>query len=799
TATAPTQTPAGEPTLTLNGSTDTSVTWPIDGPGNIEYTDIPFLAFYQRGDCAGSVDGNWTFGSHSFISTALWWHNNWAEGTTFSVQGFDRDPGSGGVTITTCRTVTIDLSPTATSEPPTATSTSTATSTPEVPTATPTSTATATTTPGPYLTINGSADPEVHVLVSDTLTIVWDDIPALRLFLTGGCAGGYVGYWEEGVHPNPNIQPASNWTSPGMTYSFQGYSSTSELDAQPITTCRTLVIDTEPTPTFTATATATATAVQPTATATATATATTPSEVSLTVNGSTDTVVIGSSTGNLLVEWATIPYLAFYMSPSCQDPAYGYDDAGSGSISLSASAWQGWLGTTFSIRGLSASLSPITTCRTITFETGPSATATATITTTATLTATDVPPTETATATSTPTDVPATETATVAPSPSATIDPCRTIVPSSSLEGAADPACTTPTATAPATATATEVPATATPTASLEPPTETPTATLEPPTETPTATATATPETPTATSTETSVPPTATETATATATATATDVPATGTPTATVTEVPSTATATLTATATVTEAPSTATATATVTEAPSTATATPTVTSTSTEIPATGTPTATATSMPPTATSTVAVTPTGTLVPVGVLQVVVTTSDGGDIPAGTSWLLSQAAPIGSASGRDAFFAAQVAPDQGGTLATALPSGSLLPIANPVAPGTYSLTIQAAGYRPLVTSIVLDDAEGTTTVTVELIAVQVPTATSTTASPTRTVAPTRPAPTTTATATTGTNPVNGLPNTGAGSGTSTSWPMLLLVVGAGLAACAGAIGLRTRRR
>ncbi|MGN6484431.1 MAG: hypothetical protein ACTHMX_08505 [Thermomicrobiales bacterium] len=80
----------------------------------------------------------------------------------------------------------------------------------------------------------------------------------------------------------------------------------------------------------------------------------------------------------------------------------------------------------------------------------------------------------------------------------------------------------------------------------------------------------------------------------------------------------------------------------------------------------------------------------------GTLTIAVTTSDGADVPAGTTWSLDVAA-VGGAS--PAYNGAQ-----SGTLASALPSGGTLPIANPVEYGTYTLTIDAPGYKPYSTTI-----------------------------------------------------------------------------------------------
>lgn len=78
----------------------------------------------------------------------------------------------------------------------------------------------------------------------------------------------------------------------------------------------------------------------------------------------------------------------------------------------------------------------------------------------------------------------------------------------------------------------------------------------------------------------------------------------------------------------------------------------------------------------------------------GGLTVTVTTSNGAAIPAGTTWSLDFSGVGGAA----------VFGPQGGTLDAPLPSGSPLPIQNPVEYGTYTLTIDAPGFAPYSTTI-----------------------------------------------------------------------------------------------
>jgi hypothetical protein len=114
----------------------------------------------------------------------------------------------------------------------------------------------------------------------------------------------------------------------------------------------------------------------------------------------------------------------------------------------------------------------------------------------------------------------------------------------------------------------------------------------------------------------------------------------------------------------------------------------------------------------------------------------------------------------------------------------------LPIVNPIALGSYTLAIDAAGYQPFVGEIDYLNPDGGT-VTVRLIAIPVPTATATVGpAHTGTVTPVGPGPT-------GTAIVSDLPNTGAGDRSSGPWPWLLAI--AGILALAGLLpGIRRCR-
>ncbi len=175
------------------------------------------------------------------------------------------------------------------------------------------------------------------------------------------------------------------------------------------------------------------------------------------------------------------------------------------------------------------------------------------------------------------------------------------------------------------------------------------------------------------------------------------------------------------------------------------------------------------------------------------LQIQVDTTDGGDIPAGTTWSLSGVTPQGSSSGAGRVFASQTNTTQSGTLASPLPGGSLLPNTNPVAFGIYTLTIDAPGYQLFIESIDHLGSTGTETpITVRLVAIPA-------ASPVITAVPTG---TTSASITpvpTRMVAVNELPNTGAGTPGTGSWSLLLLMIAGGLAIGGIVPGFRLRRR
>ncbi|MGB3307634.1 MAG: hypothetical protein WBA63_15720 [Thermomicrobiales bacterium] len=70
------------------------------------------------------------------------------------------------------------------------------------------------------------------------------------------------------------------------------------------------------------------------------------------------------------------------------------------------------------------------------------------------------------------------------------------------------------------------------------------------------------------------------------------------------------------------------------------------------------------------------------------------TSDGGDVPAGTTWTITDES-------------SNVV--QSGTLSAPIPNGGLLPNTNPLAYGNYLLTVDADGYLPYATGFVVDAA------------------------------------------------------------------------------------------
>ncbi|MGC4191504.1 MAG: hypothetical protein QM589_10120 [Thermomicrobiales bacterium] len=485
--------------------------------------------------------------------------------------------------------------------------------------------------------------------------------------------------------------------------------------------------------------------------------------VSLTINGSSSNAVSVYVDDTVQVAWDNVYRVNIYSGDICSGPATGLYN-GVSSWSLAATEVEDSYGNPVSFQAVDWMGQPLTTCRVLT------------ITETPPVTATEVPPTSTVAPTATETVEP-TSTQTAEPTATETAEPTSTATPLPTATETVEP---TATATIEPTATVTVEP-TSTPIAE-------PTATE---TTAPTATETTAPtatETTAPTSTETAEP-TATETSEPTATAEPT-VTATTEPTTTETAVP-TSTETVAPTATETVEP-----TSTETVAP-TATETVEPTSTETVVPTATTPPA------PTATVTVmpSATPTATA-EAGDLNIIVTTANGGDIPAGAVWLLARQGPVGM-HGAHVFGAAALTDPQGGTLTTALPSGSALPVANPVAYGTYILSINAPGYEPF--SVVIEhsaDSGPVQTVTATLITQAAPTATETAGPPSPTTAstatvtattPTLPAPVTA----TATSVVSDLPNTGAGNGEHGTWPVLLMAAIAMTLLGLG-VGLRMRR-
>lgn len=743
---SPTATTTAVPLLLINDLTNTEIHVDyFNGSIAVDWNGIPLLNLYPNTDCSGMPSLHYSGGSGSRSYPAMSWATT-VGGYVFSLRGYT---SPNPTAITTCRVVIMDNAPVTPSVPATETATTAPTET-AMATIEPTATATFI----PNLTINDLTDPVVHVLVTEDVTITFENIAVLGFYAGVDCTGSPIGSWGGAPFTRTSSAAVLQSQIGASIFSMRGYDASSD----PVTDCRTVVIDeavtatatTEPTSTNTAIVEPTETAspsetpaVQPTSTETATAaatstatatvapmststsTATATAEPVLTVNGYTDDVVHVWVDGNVTIAWENAPFVVSYRSADCT--GFGAPVGGNPSVSL-GQLWYSWnlLHAVFSVRGQTTDAAggpAVTSCRTIYLDSDdqPTATTAPSATTVPTSTATTAP---TATATETETIEP-TNTATVVPTHTATAVPTETVAP---------------------TDTATSVP-TSTPT-----PTDTvvPTATKTVVnTETPAATNAATA---TATMTTTS---TATETVAATETATGTTAP--------------TNTATTEPTSTATSEPT------------STATFAPT---------ATTAPTNTATSAP-TSTATIEPTGTATLIPAGTLRVQLVTTSGDDIPAGTTWMLSLTNEIGAASGVSGrFFAAQLDTTQGGTLNADLLSGSELPIVNPVALGMYTLTIDAPGYRPVVQAIDLRDPDATTAITVRLVPVATATAT--------TIATATPVVTPTVTVTNAAV-VSDLPKTGAGATFAGIWPLVLLLIAGGLAMGGMAIGLWQRRR
>ncbi|MGC4106594.1 MAG: hypothetical protein QM753_09645 [Thermomicrobiales bacterium] len=591
--------------------------------------------------------------------------------------------------------------------------------------------------PAPVLLINGVTDPAISMPYDGNITMSWSAIPLIAYWPLGECPGNPSGF---DVGPSGSYtQSAANWVywAGGQVFSMRGYSGDPTAGGQPLTTCRTITIAEAPTATVTPTVPPTATEIPPTATATHA------QDSNLTVNDSTAPNLTVPNNDSVAVVWTSVMYVPFWSHGGCTGTPDDFlaPALGTGSTSGPASDWVAMTGgPVFSIQGWStdnASADILTSCRTITIVDAPTATP-------------QVPLTTANGSTTSPRTVAANAQVDLEFS---NLDPSNPFTYVFSPEACPQSASTIWTygplypfedGTYPV-QTAGNVGVTWWVQAQAHDGTwsnciEIIWAAL----------------------------PTATATSTATATNTATE---TSTPSSTPTDVPPTETSTPTNTPTVVPPTETSTPTNTPTVVPPTETSTPTNTP---ESIATSTPSATADA-----------TATPTEVPADSLEIAVITSDGAEIPAGTTWLLSQIAPVGT-SDTTSFHAAEVFADQGGTLATALPSGSLLPIENPVALGTYTLTINAPGYAPLAASVV--HPEGATSLTVELIVIPLPTATITVP------------PTLTPTATpTLTSAISTLPNTGAGDGDTraTMWSLLLTTVVMGLLTLG--LGIRMRRR
>lgn len=720
-----------EPSLLINGSSDDVVYVDPDGTFGMSFSNIYVVQSYPRSNCVPPDDGGWYGPSVSFTDQASDWIAYLLQrgyGFVMSVQGRAQDPDTGGFgeTITSCRTIVFGYPPpptntaisaptnTATLAPtdtativptntetviPTNTSTGTvepsdtATAEPTGTTLAATSTVTATATQNPFgttLLINGSYAPVVPVDPAGDLRIEMERIDALRWYGGANCGGHFID-----ISSGSMTWPASHWIQAlinsgqaGSVASVLGY----DIYGNAVTDCRTIVFGLAPTPAM-GTSTPTSTAED--------------NGVRLVVNGSEDSVVYVDPDGQLTIAIAGIDTVRFYGQSNCVPPLdISWDERDFGpsqSFTWLAENWiahlvnTGQSGFVMSVRGYSAENDVITDCRTIVFGYPPPPTATATMTLAPTNTAT-TEPTKTVT-------IALTDTATPVPTETTTTAPTDTVRPIN-------------TATSEPTNTATREP---TNTATREPSnmaTIAPTDTVQP---TNTATIASTNIVTTEQATTVTLVPTSAATVDPTETATGEPAnTATTAPTQTSTALPvSTATTASTETATV----------------QSTHAATLEPTSTVTAIPTHG----------------ASVTPSPTAAEARSLQVRVETSDGGAIPAGTTWLLSDESAIGSTSGAGRFFAAQRSGTQGGTLSIALPSGSLLPIENPIAFGAYTLTINAPGYQPF--EEVIAPNEAITSVMVRLVAIPATTANGPGAQPTVTVVPI---------------PVVGdLPNTGAG--------------------------------
>jgi len=173
----PTATDAPTGILTVNGSTDLTVTVSAADDITIVAEDVPYVEFFRNGSCSGSSAGYWPVETtYSQTNPASDWSWYWEDENAFSFWGTTFP--STGPAVTACHAIVITSAAT---ETPTATATSTPTETPTAtPTNTPepTSTATPTNTPEPTATYTPTATPtDVPPTATYTPTATPTDVP----------------------------------------------------------------------------------------------------------------------------------------------------------------------------------------------------------------------------------------------------------------------------------------------------------------------------------------------------------------------------------------------------------------------------------------------------------------------------------------------------------------------------------------------------------------------------------------------------------------------------------------------
>lgn len=162
-------TAAAAPVLTVNGSSDPAVLVPIGGIVYIAWSDLDLVRYFHGSTCTGN---SWYWnGSPTVMSTSEW--QAFFYDDVVSIRGFDRLPQGGETPVTTCRSIVIDASATATP-------------------------------PGLQLKVNGTSDSPQEVAGWTSVTVTMSGLPPNAIvylshstdgcWLDGATSGGLYGY-----------------------------------------------------------------------------------------------------------------------------------------------------------------------------------------------------------------------------------------------------------------------------------------------------------------------------------------------------------------------------------------------------------------------------------------------------------------------------------------------------------------------------------------------------------------------------------------------------------------------------